>query len=149
MFRTPSIALLALLTTTGSPRAPTDIDLTAPTDSLAAEGTDGQAEVVVVRPTVMGFAVSLGIEINGMDLGSIRSRGYVLHQVPPGQVEVVARPERDCRATFAVEADHRYNLEASPKPGWWFAHAQLELLDPEAGKTAVLDCEDQTRCALA
>lgn len=144
MARALTIPLLALLLV-GCPKAPTDIELAQAPASLAVSATNGMADIVVVRPTLMGFAVSFGIEINGEDVGSIRSHDYVHRLVPPGPAEVVARAERDCKASFPVEADKAYYLEAIPKPGWWYARVQLELMDPETGMTAVLECEDQTR----
>ena len=111
---------------------------------MAFPAGNGQAEVVVVRPGIMGFAVPFHIFVNGDRIGSIRSNDYCEALVDPGVVEVSALAETECRAKFPVEANRSYFLLADPESGWMSSRVNLEVLDPMEGAEHRAECENHT-----
>ena len=137
------LVVLSLMITIGCVTAPEHIDLDSAPASVQCDA-GGQAEIVVVRPGIAGWAVSMGVWVNDEKMGDIRSNDYVHCSVPPGRVLVKVTSEAPCEARFPVEANRRYYVRAKAKAGWWYARVQLEMLEPEEGEEYRQDCEDQT-----
>lgn len=135
-------SLLLLLASCVS--APEHIVLDAPPASLEWAEGNGQAEVIVVRKGIMAFAIWFGIELHGETKGRVGPNDFVRIVIDPGIVEIGARAEAVCLATFPVEANRSYYLRASPTMGWGYSRVQLEVLEPEKGAEYRKSCDDQT-----
>ena len=137
------VAVLGLVSF-GSGCAIKNVQLLQPPAGQTAHLGD-KARVVVLRPSVVGFAIGFEIKINGVEAGTIRSHDYVDVLVPPGTVRIETAGETETFMTFPAEAGHIYYVQTTPKMGWWIARVQLELLDPKEGAELVTKCENHTR----
>ena len=123
---------------------PVPIVLDKPPPSVPTDNPNGTAEIVVIRTGIAALAVTFGIFIDDLHVGTLHTDNFVAHEVPPGTVEMFAGAEARSPARFPVAANRSYYFRAYPKAGWWFARVQLEVMDPEEGRELRAVCANTT-----
>lgn len=101
---------------------------------------DGLAEVVIVRPSIVGYAIPERVDLNGKSLPPLWAHRSIHRLVPAGPVEVVAWGEVDCHLTFVAREDTAYVVHSRMVSGWMRPRWQLELAYPEDGAHWAATC---------
>jgi len=87
-----------------------------------------KALVVVMRPTSVGLAVSMKVEVNGKLVGKTRGKCYIYTYVTPGRVHVTSRAENTSELDFLAVAGRVYYVYQEVKMGVLFARSKLSLV---------------------
>lgn len=106
----------------------------------------GKAGVYVYRDSFLGKALVKRVDVNGKTLGNTAPDVFFYTVVDPGPVTVATQSEfSDNILTFDAIKDHNYFIRQYIKMGVFVGGADLEIIDEEKGKTAVL----KTKLALS
>jgi hypothetical protein len=133
MFR-KGLVLIALCAGTGTAMAQQTAD-------QGASPTPGPNEAVVyfVRPAKMGFAINFWAFVDQRPIGVTKGNQHVAATVPAGEHIVWSRSGNVSALKMSFEAGQTYYLEQKVKMGGMRARVSLEVLDAEAGRTAVAE----------
>ncbi|MDB4387627.1 hypothetical protein N9Z15_05435 [Akkermansiaceae bacterium] len=102
----------------------------------------GKANVYVIRSGVSGSTVAFQSTIDGVRLGGVVPRHYLMKSVSPGvhTLEAFSNENADM-AQFQAVAGENYFYDAIPMMGWSTARTKLKRLDEADGKKKVLSCK--------
>lgn len=98
------------------------------------------ARIYVVRPSMVGGAVSFGVKDNGREIGKTGPKGYLCWERQPGKATVSGKAENTSELTFDAEKGQVYYIKQSPGMGILMARNYLTFLDDFAGRDLVFKC---------
>lgn len=99
----------------------------------------GESSIYVVREDrFTGSAVSFGIQLDGVSVGSVAPGTFLMIPVAPGEhtVSSTTNENQEVRRV-SVEAGRNYFFEIRPRMGWMSARVELEAVDESAGMDLV------------
>jgi hypothetical protein len=88
----------------------------------------------------MGFAVTLGVLLDGIWLADTAAKSYLFVPLDPGQHQIVSKSESTGELVLNVEAGKYYSVWQEIKMGWMSARSALHLLDENEGRAGVAEC---------
>lgn len=132
------LACFVLLSLTGCasvPLAPPALDIAAKQFQAPPAG---QAQLYVIRDSVLGSSVLFQVLLDGQLVGSLGSRTYLLIPLSSGTHLLSAlTTENHANLSLAVTANHTYYARLFPKLGWTTTRVGLEHLEGAEGREAV------------
>ena len=120
-----------------------DSGLTA-TDNIdrAPAAIEEKADVYVIRNSSVGSLVKMGVECNGVEIGSTKAKQYIYTVLDPGYYTFVSKtPENSASLGITLEAGKTYYIKQQVKMGIIAARTGLELMNELDGKKALNDCK--------
>ena len=102
--------------------------------------TPDRANLYVYRNENLGFAVSLGLMLDGDWLGETAAQTYFVVPVQPGPHVVVSKGEGTTELRFTAEPSKNYVWQ-EVKMGFASARSALHLVEEAGGRAGVLECE--------
>ena len=100
-----------------------------------------KARIYVVRPAVIGGAISMKVSDGPMLIGRTGPRGYLCWERDPGFMEVIGKAENTASLLLEVEKGMVYYIEQQVRMGILFARNKLIQLSEDQGKTKVSKCK--------
>jgi len=101
-----------------------------------------KADVYVIRNSSIGSLVKIGVECNGVAIGSTKAKQYVYTVLDPGYYTFVSKtPENSASLGITLEAGKTYYIKQQVKMGIIAARTGLELMNDLDGKKALNDCK--------
>jgi hypothetical protein len=138
--KTALVLGLALAMATGCaahvPMAPPDQDLAAK-QFVPAQQT---ANLYVYRHEQFGYAVSMGVLLDGTWLGDTAARTYLHLPIPPGEHRVISKAENTTEVSFTAEPGKNYFVWQEVKMGFAAPRSALHLVEEAEGRAAVTQC---------
>jgi hypothetical protein len=102
--------------------------------------TPHKANLYIIRPNRLAYAVLFQVYLNGKLAGSIATNTYLLFEVEPGKHQiVVVTGESQNAVTMDFRDGENYFIDVIPKFGLMHARAELKELSPEEGRKAVME----------
>ena len=104
-------------------------------DSLAKNliPLQGKAIVYIIRPNIMGMAISMRLDCDSFLVGWIQSRTYLYTILDPGEHTFKALSENEFHLKVILEPGKIYYMEQQVKMGIMFARTKLRMLQDEDG----------------
>ena len=97
--------------------------------------------VYIYRPgSIVGGAVKGGVEVNGKNIGSISSGGYLTAVCPPGSTKVSAETEAKNEISVDVKPGQANYVRTSIQIGVLVGRLKLEEVPAETGLKEIQDC---------
>ncbi len=90
-----------------------------------------KAELVIVRTTSLGWAITIDNYIDGKMIGQTRGKSYFIAEVQPGSHFVMAKAENVAAARINFEAGRVYFLDQSIYPGFWTMRTGFSAMTKE------------------
>jgi hypothetical protein len=129
------VVVLALSGCATVPRMPERADVAAKRFSPPPH----KANLYIIRPNRLAYAVLFQVYLNGKLAGSIATNTYFLFEVEPGKHQiVVVTGESHSVVTMDLRDGENYFIDVIPKFGLIHARAELKKLSPEEGRKAVM-----------
>lgn len=100
-----------------------------------------KAGIYIYRNEMLGAAMKLDIDFDGMALGRTAAKTYFYREVPPGKHTIVSKGENEDTLELEVMAGKLYYVWQEVKMGFWTARTKLHLMTDEEGKKGVSECK--------
>lgn len=114
----------------------------------------GKGRVYLIRPSVVGSAVSMEVWDGNTHVGNTGSKSFLCWERKPGEAIVSGREENTSTTSLWVKPNERYYIFQHMRMGWVSARNELEVIPEEqalkllkkckAPKPGV--CEDHPEC---
>jgi hypothetical protein len=99
------------------------------------------ARVYVMRDSVLGSAIKMGV-VDGDDyIGDTGPKSYLCWERQPGSTEVLGKAENTSRLSLGVQAGAVYYIRQHPQMGFFMARNKLELVSDEEGRKTLTKCK--------
>ena len=109
------------------------------------EAKSGDALLVIVRTTSLGWAVTIDNYLDGKMIGETRGKSYFITDVKPGIHYVMAHAENMATARITFDAERIYFLQQSIYPGFWKARTGFSVLTYEEAIKEINDGSSEFR----
>lgn len=106
----------------------------------------GKALVYVVRPSIVGSAITFGVKCNDMPIGSTNGKRFIYTFLEPGTHIFTSKAENVSDLFLKVESGRTYFINQKPKWGTLFSRVQLEKLDEKTGRSYLSKCKLSGDC---
>lgn len=106
-----------------------------------------KALVYVVRPSSYGYAVSMSVSCNNMDLGSTSGKRFIYAFLDTGLYRFVSKAENKAELFLKVEAGKTYFIEQKIKMGLMLARCNMENLNESVGRKKLAICKLSGDCS--
>jgi hypothetical protein len=100
-----------------------------------------KSSIYVFRNETFGAAIPMTVSLNGKVAGQSAAQTYFLFEVAPGAHEVGSIAENTVNLKLQTEAGKAYYVWQEVKMGMWMARTQLQQVDEQTGRKAVLECK--------
>ena len=100
-----------------------------------------KARVYVVRPSVVGGAISMKVSDGDTLIGKTGPKGYLCWERNPGSMELKGKCENTSCLTVQVEQGKVYHVKQSPRMGFFIARNKLEQVSAKEGRELVGKCK--------
>jgi uncharacterized protein DUF2846 len=119
------------------PMAPADADSHAKTFATKPD----KSRLYVYRNETFGGAARMTISLDGKVAGQSGPKTFFLWDVEPGPHEITSHAENIDTLTIITEAGKAYYVWQEAKVGIWGARSRMHLMEEEAGRKAVAECQ--------
>jgi len=109
------------------------------TDSIAKNlsAIEGKAIVYIIRPSLLGALVRIGVVCDDQPLGSTMAKQYIFAILDPGKHTFSAHTENKASLDIILEAGKIYYIKQKVKMGLVVARVGLELMSESDGRKAL------------
>jgi hypothetical protein len=113
-----------------------------PKDSIAKtlQPVTGKAIVYIIRPSVFGSAIRMGIKYDDTLMGHTYSRQYVYTILDSGMHTFSSRAESKIELQLNLNPGKIYFIKQQVQPGLLFAETRLVQLSEEEGRKYLKKC---------
>ena len=101
---------------------------------------EGKALVYIIRPSIAGGMVKMGVTANGEYIGATGGGRYIYAILEPGNYTFVSKAENESVFQIAIETEKTYYLEQKIKMGIMMARNELVRLDDAEGHEKLSKC---------
>ena len=101
---------------------------------------DGNAVVFILRPSTLGFAISMRLDCDSFLVGWVAAKTYLYTVLDSGDHIFKALSENEFHLKIHLEAGKIYYIEQEVKMGFAFARTKLKILNDEEGKKYLSKC---------
>src|SRR5437588_3577514 len=137
--RVLAAAALAILAACASvPMAATERDFAA---KEFAKPSRGKAALYVYRNESIAGTVKMSLQLDGAPLGETGPRTFHWVTITPGKHTLVGKAENESVVKFIAASGQNVFVWQEVKMGILSAENRLELVDEQAGRTGVAECE--------
>lgn len=98
------------------------------------------ARIYVLRPTIVGGAISMTITDNGQNIGKTGGKGYLCWDRQPGKAEICGKAENESKVTIDVVAGQVYYIHQHVEMGIVLPRNKLEVVSAERGQELLKKC---------
>jgi hypothetical protein len=130
------LAVLALMTGCASTRQMVPL----PDQTKLIEDA-GKSRIYVVRPSVVGGAISMRVSDGENEIGTTGAKGYLCWEREPGETTIRSHAENEDKLQLNTEAGAIYYIQQQIRVGVMVARNKLKLLSPQQGEDALLKCK--------
>jgi hypothetical protein len=100
-----------------------------------------RANLYVYRHETFGFAVTLPLTLDGMQLGETAAQTYFVVPLAPGEHTLLSKGESTVELVLDVAAGRNYFVWQEVKMGFASARSALHQVDDATGRGAVGQCQ--------
>ena len=100
-----------------------------------------KSSIYLYRNENFGGAIPLTVSLDGKMAGQTAAKTYFLWEVDPGSHEIGSHAENVTTLKLNTEAGKPYYVWQEVKMGLWMPRSQLQQVDEETGRKAVLECK--------
>lgn len=137
------VGILFLFTSSCSPSAMlpgTNTSITGTMADSKLKPPPGKSLVYIVRSSPKGFAVEIGVEMDGKVIGSNGGKQFLYTYAEPGKHIFLGLGENLFELPIILEAGKTYFIEQKLKAGLWQPRTKLIRIDNVIGRTKLLKC---------
>ena len=110
-----------------------------PDQSKTVEDTS-KARIYVVRPSVLGAAISMKVTDGEQEIGKTGGKGYLCWERMPGETTLKSKAENTATLPLKTEAGTVYYVQQQIRMGVLKARNKLSILEEQDGKEALTKC---------
>lgn len=118
----------------------TNISITGSMADSKLSPPENKSLVYILRPSAKGFAVDLGVEMDGKVVGRNSGRQFIYTYAEPGKHIFLGLGENMFELPIVLQAGKTYYIEQKIKAGLWRPRTKLIRLDDSSGKQKLLKC---------
>jgi hypothetical protein len=100
-----------------------------------------KARIYVMRPTIVGGAIPMGVSDNETLIGSTGPKGYLCWERDPGNIVLKSRAENTATIPIVCEAGKVYYIGQHVRMGFLMARTGLSVLPDDQGKIKLQECK--------
>lgn len=101
---------------------------------------EGKAIVYVIRSSLLGALVKIGVECDDQNIGATKAKQYVYVILDPGEHTFSSRMENKALLDLTLEAGKIYYIKQKVKMGLVMARVGFELMNDSEGRKTLDNC---------
>lgn len=106
----------------------------------------GKALVYIVRPSVVGSAITFGVTCNDVHIGATNGKRFIYAFLDPGTHTFISKAENKSELFLKVEPGETYFINQKAKMGLLFARVGMEAVDEKTGRSLLSKCKLSGDC---
>jgi len=99
-----------------------------------------KVRIYVVRPALMGGAISMKISDNGQLIGKTGPKGYLCWERKPGSIEIIGKAENKSWLDLDAKPGEVYYIQQHVRMGIFYARNKLKMMHPDEGRKELRKC---------
>lgn len=105
---------------------------------------EGKATIYILRPSILAYAVKVGIYQDDKPIGKLGAKSYLSWEVPGNgdAIEIMSKTENRKRVTLTPLAGETYYLEQSFSIGFLVGRSQLTPINATEGEEILAKLND-------
>ncbi|UPG85206.1 DUF2846 domain-containing protein [Luteibacter aegosomatis] len=100
-----------------------------------------KAVVYVYRDEIMGSAIKMGVDVDGVMAGETGPKSFLRLALAPGKHVITSHAEKNTSLDLDTKAGQSYYVWQEVKMGVWTARSTLHLMSTADGQKGVRSCD--------
>jgi len=100
-----------------------------------------KGRIYLYRPSAFGAAIQPAVRLDGVEVGTAKSHGFIYVDAAPGSHFIETTTEVSRRLTFLLEKGQTRYVKLSVSMGFAVGHVYPELVDDAVGVKEVAECK--------
>jgi len=100
-----------------------------------------KGRIYLYRPSIMGAAIQPAVRLDGVEVGTAKSKGFFYVDAAPGSHMLETTTEVSRRLTFTLDKGQTRYVKLSISMGFAVGHVYPELVEDAVGIKDVADCK--------